>query len=63
MSTETERQILAVDATILHKMGYARELSHRMHGFANLAVAFSVDCILAVGITSFQRHLAAERHS
>jgi amino acid transporter len=49
-----EREILAADAAVLHKMGYAQELSRRMHGFSNFAVAFSIICIMAGGITSFQ---------
>jgi amino acid transporter len=54
MADQTEQQILAADAATLHKMGYAQELSRRMHGFSNFAVAFSIICILAGGITSFQ---------
>ena len=54
MSNQTEQQILAADAETLHKMGYAQELSRRMGGFSNFAVAFSIICILAGGITSFQ---------
>jgi hypothetical protein len=53
MSQETEKQILAEDVAVLHKMGYAQELSRRMHGFSNFAVSFSIICILAGGITSF----------
>jgi amino acid transporter len=49
-----EREILAADSAVLHKMGYAQELSRRMHGFSNFAVSFSIICILAGGITSFQ---------
>jgi hypothetical protein len=49
-----EQEILAADAATLHKMGYAQELSRRMHGFSNFAVSFSIICILAGGITSFQ---------
>jgi amino acid transporter len=54
MSNETEQQILAADAATLHKMGYAQELSRRMSGFSNFAISFSIICILAGGITSFQ---------
>ena len=54
MSLQTEQEILAGDAATLHKMGYAQELSRRMHGFSNFAVSFSIICILAGGITSFQ---------
>ena len=41
-----EQDILAADAETLHKMGYAQELSHRMGGFSNFAVAFWIICIL-----------------
>ena len=54
MPNQTEQQILAADTATLHKMGYAQELSRRMNGFSNFAVAFSIICILAGGITSFQ---------
>ncbi len=54
MSNQTEQQILAADTETLHKLGYAQELSRRMNGFSNFAVAFSIICILAGGITSFQ---------
>jgi amino acid transporter len=54
MSNETEQQILAADSATLHKMGYAQELSRRMGGFSNFAISFSIICILAGGITSFQ---------
>lgn len=42
------------DISQLHGMGYAQELSRRMSGFANFAISFSVICIVAGGITSFQ---------
>ena len=42
------------DVSLLHKMGYAQELSRRMSGFSNFAVSFSVICILSGGITAFQ---------
>src|SRR3954464_15243887 len=42
------------DVKILHSMGYAQELSRRMGGFSNFAISFSIICILAGGITSFQ---------
>jgi len=54
MADQSEKDILAADAATLHKMGYAQELSRRMHAFSNFAVAFSIICILAGGITSFQ---------
>ncbi len=52
--TEPDRRNLAADADILHKMGYAQELARGMSGFSNFAVSFSMICIVAGGITSFQ---------
>jgi amino acid transporter len=54
MSSGSDKDILAADSETLHKMGYAQELSRRMGGFSNFAVSFSIICILAGGITSFQ---------
>jgi hypothetical protein len=54
MASQSDRDLLAADAESLHKMGYAQELSRRMGGFSNFAVSFSIICILAGGITSFQ---------
>jgi amino acid transporter len=42
------------DISTLHTMGYAQELSRRMRVFSNFAISFSIICILAGGITSFQ---------
>lgn len=42
------------DVHTLHSMGYSQELSRRMHAFSNFAISFSIICILAGGITSFQ---------
>ena len=42
------------DTKQLHSMGYAQELARRMSGFSNFAISFSIICILAGGITSFQ---------
>ncbi|AQS85729.1 MAG: amino acid permease [Acetobacter aceti] len=42
------------DAGVLASMGYAQELSRSMKGFSNFAISFSIICILAGGITSFQ---------
>jgi amino acid transporter len=47
------------DVSLLHKMGYAQELSRRMSGFSNFAVSFSVICILSGGITAFQLAFSA----
>src|SRR4051812_35371832 len=48
------RNTLAADLKTLHSMGYAQELLRRMSGFSNFAISFSMICILAGGITSFQ---------
>ncbi|NHN89005.1 amino acid permease [Acetobacter conturbans] len=42
------------DAGVLASMGYTQELSRSMKGFSNFAISFSIICILAGGITSFQ---------
>ncbi len=42
------------DVRVLHGMGYAQELARNMRGFSNFAISFSIICILAGGITSFQ---------
>lgn len=47
-------QTIANDIQTLHSMGYAQELLRRMSGFSNFAISFSIICILAGGITSFQ---------
>src|SRR5260221_5105647 len=47
------------DVRQLHGMGYAQELSRRMSGFSNFAISFSIICILAGGITSFQGGLSS----
>jgi amino acid transporter len=47
------------DVRLLHKMGYAQELSRRMGAFSNFAVSFSLICILSGGITSFLMGLSA----
>lgn len=54
-----EKAIISDDVATLHKMGYSQELSRRMHGFSNFAVSFSIICILAGGITSFQSGYSA----
>ena len=41
------------DKQVLHKLGYAQELSRRMSGFSNFAISFSIICILAGGISAF----------
>src|ERR1700688_3307330 len=47
------------DTKQLHSMGYAQELARRMSGFSNFAISFSIICILAGGITSFQLGFSA----
>ncbi len=47
------------DNATLEKLGYAQELRRRMSGFSNFAIAFSVICILAGGITSLQLGLCS----
>jgi amino acid transporter len=47
------------DVRLLHDMGYVQELSRRMSGFSNFAISFSIICILAGGITSFQAGFGA----
>ena len=42
------------DVKVLHGMGYAQELDRRMSRFSNFAISFSIICILAGGITTFQ---------
>ena len=54
MALHNNDTVLADDTATLHKMGYAQELSRRMGGFSNFAISFSIICILAGGITSFQ---------
>lgn len=43
----------AHDKQVLHKLGYAQELSRRMSGFSNFAISFSIINILAGGISAF----------
>jgi amino acid transporter len=45
---------ISEDVRVLHSMGYAQELRRRMSLFSNFAISFSIICILAGGITSFQ---------
>lgn len=50
---KSREAIIAEDVKTLHSMGYAQELLRRMSGFSNFAIAFSIICILAGGLTSF----------
>ncbi len=52
-------ETLAADLKTLQSLGYAQELLRRMSGFSNFAIAFSMICILAGGITSFQLGLCS----
>src|SRR4051794_28450188 len=47
------------DVRLLHSLGYAQELRRRMSLFSNFAISFSIICILAGGVTSFQLGFAA----
>ena len=42
------------DVTVLHSMGYAQELKRRMSLFSNFAISFSIICITAGILPSFQ---------
>ena len=57
--TPEEYQGAHDDVKQLHSMGYAQELARRMSGFSNFAISFSIICILAGGITSFQLGFSA----
>ena len=53
MTDKTDKALIDEDVRTLHGMGYAQELARRMHGFSNFAISFTIICILAGGITSF----------
>ena len=53
MTDQRDKAVIDEDVKILHGMGYAQELARRMHGFSNFAISFTIICILAGGITSF----------
>lgn len=59
MSHEPESAAVDADIEALHKMGYGQELLRRMGGFSNYAIALSIICILAGGITSFHLGFSA----
>ena len=50
---------IAEDVRLLAKLGYTQELRRRMTAFSNFAISFSIICILAGGITSFQLGVGA----
>ena len=52
-------QALDSDAAELKKMGYEQELHRHMGGFSNFAISFSIICILAGGISTFNQGLGA----
>jgi amino acid transporter len=54
-----EATVVAHDRDVLHQLGYAQELARRLGGFSNFAISFSIICILAGGITSFQLAFSA----
>ena len=39
--TSSESKVVDEDVKVLHSMGYAQELSRRMHAFSNFAISFS----------------------
>ncbi len=53
-----DKAIIDDDVKTLHSLGYAQELLRRMGGFSNFAISFSIICIIAGGITSFQMGLS-----
>jgi len=53
MSLQSDKAVVDDDVKTLHSMGYAQELARRMGGFSNFAISFTIICILAGGITSF----------
>jgi amino acid transporter len=53
MTQMADQKTQAHDKQVLHKLGYAQELSRRMSGFSNFAISFSIICILAGGISAF----------
>src|SRR5689334_13367473 len=56
---EGQKETIADDIRTLHSLGYAQELLRRMSGFSNFAISFSIICILAGGLTSFQQGLSS----
>jgi amino acid transporter len=59
VTTGTDAADISDDVRVLHSMGYAQELRRGMSVFSNFAISFSIICILAGGITSFQLGFAA----
>jgi amino acid transporter len=55
---QNQASVHAEDVKTLHSMGYAQELSRRMHGFSNFAISFSIICILSGGINSLGQGIA-----
>jgi len=47
------------DLKVLHRMGYAQELSRSMSKFSNFAISFSIICILSGGINSFAQSISS----
>ncbi|NNM60774.1 MAG: amino acid permease [Steroidobacteraceae bacterium] len=40
------------DVKVLHRLGYAQELSRRLSRFSNFAISFSIICVLSGGVNS-----------
>lgn len=59
VASQDEQKQLEEDAHALERLGYAQELLRRMGRFSNFAISFSIICILAGGITSFQLGLCS----
>src|SRR3954464_5145310 len=59
VSQDENKALVGDDERQLQSMGYAQELLRRMSGFSNFAISFSMICILAGGITSFQLGLSS----
>jgi amino acid transporter len=56
---KSKNTVIEDDVKTLHSLGYAQELLRRMGGFSNFAISFSIICIIAGGITSFQMGLSS----
>lgn len=59
MTLKADDPSLNTDEAHLEKLGYSQELSRRMSAFSNFAMAFSVICILAGGLTSLHLGLCS----
>lgn len=53
MAVDASAAVPKSDTERLHELGYAQELGRKMQGFSNMAVSFSIICILAGCLTTF----------